>query len=97
MIVSEISRSGDSNDAVAAESGCVKVRVIENIKNLRPELETESLAKWNFLEQGKVQAVKSRPNNLRRTTAQSGQGAGGTARCCARPRLRKRCWITKPT
>ncbi len=97
MIIGEISRAGDRNDAVAAESGGVEVRMIENIKNLRPELETEPLAKWNFLEQGKVQAVKPWSNNLRRTTAQSGQRAGGTARCCAPPRLRKRCWITKPT
>lgn len=68
----EIGGSGDGLNAVAAESGSVKVGMIENVENLRTELETETFVDGDLLENGEVKAMEARPRNLSRTAAECG-------------------------
>jgi hypothetical protein len=61
----ELTRVGNCYNAVTAEIRSVEVRVVENIEDLRPELEAEPLAQSNVLESGEIQPVESRSWNLR--------------------------------
>ena len=75
--VSGTSRSGNDTgrgtDVSAREDneiGCIKVRVIHDVEDLRPELQADALVKWDVLEYGEVQAMKARSGNLCWPTAQ---------------------------
>src|SRR5579864_705194 len=52
--IREVARVGDRDNAVTAEARSVEVGVIEDIKELRPELQGEALGEPEVLECGEV-------------------------------------------
>ena len=62
--VGVVGGGGNRHDAVAAESGRVKVRVIGDVKDLHPELKLTLLVEREILKYGEIQAVETRPGNL---------------------------------
>ena len=71
----EVKRSRDRVDAVATESRSVEVRVIENVEELRPELELEPFVELEILEGREVQPLEARSSNLRGAATQSGSAS----------------------
>src|SRR5208282_1264454 len=73
---SEITRARNRDHAVTAKIRCVEVRVVEDVKELRAELQPESFRERNVLEQREVHALEGRAGNLVRAAPQGGERAG---------------------
>src|SRR5258708_39534909 len=56
--VGEIRGAGGGNDAVAAESRSVEVWMIEDVEDLRSQLQAEAFRELEFLEDGQVEPVQ---------------------------------------
>src|ERR1700685_2200157 len=72
-LVQKVLRPGDGHNAVAAKSRTVEVRMIENVKELRPELQVETLAEMEILGSGEIQSVEPWSINLRGMATQGGK------------------------
>src|ERR1700728_885237 len=59
-VAGEIARSRDRNHAVAAKVRSAKVRVVEEVEELRPEFQPEALTKLYLLEHREVHTLESR-------------------------------------
>src|SRR5437016_5141324 len=62
--VLEVYRAPDRHDTVAAKSRRVEVRVVENVENLCPELQPESLLDGKIFEEREIQPMETRPGHL---------------------------------
>src|SRR3974390_2049051 len=62
--------AADRDNAVAAEVGGVKVRMVEDVEDLRTELESVALVECHVLEDREVHAMESRSGNLRGASTQ---------------------------
>jgi len=71
----EISGPGNRNHAIAAEIRRVEVWVIEDVKELGPELEAEALIQLHVLERREIHTPEPRPNGLIGRSTQSGHRA----------------------
>jgi len=69
VYVVEVARVRNTIDAVASEVGCVEIRVVENVEEVRPELSGELVVKFDELVQREVQAMETRSNGLTRLLA----------------------------
>ena len=69
-VTRKVGRSGDGNNAVAAESRRIKIRVIKNVEELRAKLQAYAFVERKVLEDGEIQPVESRSRYLGRRASQ---------------------------
>ena len=67
----EVARFGDRNNTVTTEIRSVEVRMVEDVEELRSELQPEALGKWNILEHREIHTLERRSGDLVRRTSQS--------------------------
>jgi len=65
--VVEVPGIRNCHHSVSAESRSVEVRMIEDVEELRPELQREALSQPEVLERGEVKAMEAWPSGLGRT------------------------------
>src|SRR4029077_1222778 len=75
----EVQRPGNRVDAIAAEARSIEVRVVENVEELRTELELEPFVELEIFESREVQPLERRSSNLRGASSQCGSARQGNA------------------
>src|SRR5258708_17468564 len=98
--VGEIRGAGDGNDAVAAESRSVEVWMIEDVEDLRSELQAEAFREFEILEDRKVEPVEAGSDYLGHAAQGGGtcqSNASGRPAGSQHARLSKRGRIAEPT
>jgi len=68
--IGEVTRSGNRGNAVSTEVGRIEVRMVQDVKELRPELHPESLGDLEIPEHREVHTLEWWPSNLVRRTSQ---------------------------
>src|SRR5215472_18841365 len=67
----EVARSADGDHSVASEIRSIEVRMVDDVKELRTELESVTLLKRKILKHGEIHSVESGPWHLSQPTQRS--------------------------
>jgi len=73
--VGEVTRSRYRGNAVSTKVGSIEVRVVQDVEELRPELQPESLGDLEIPEHREIHTLEWWPSDLVRRTSQDRNGA----------------------
>jgi len=91
VVIRKVRRSRDRYYTVPSKAGSIEVRMVEDVEDFRPELQTEAFVEHDVLEEREVQAMEAGTRHLS-NAAETGRAPARGALCW----LTESSWVAKP-